>query len=89
MSFIDWLILSAYLIGIIYLGIWFGKKQKTSEDYFLGGRKQKSFLVAASLAANQVSAISLVGAPAFVAMKKNGGLKWLIAALISVRLHHR
>jgi len=77
MSSIDWLILIIYFAGIIYLGIWLGKKQKTSEDYFLGGRKQGSFLVASSLAANQVSAISLIGAPAFVALKPGGGLKWL------------
>jgi len=77
MSSLDWIILVFYFAGIVFLGIWLGKRQKSSEDYFLGGRKQGSFLVASSLAANQVSAISLIGAPAFVALKPGGGLKWL------------
>ena len=77
MAFIDWAILITYLLGIIGLGIWLAKRQKSTDDYFLGGRRMGSTVIAVSLAANQVSAISLISAPAFVALKVGGGIKWL------------
>ena len=44
---------------------------------FLADRKMGPTVIAVSLAANQVSAISLISAPAFVALKAGGGIKWL------------
>ena len=35
---IDWAVIAVYLIGIIALGLWIGRGQKTTRDYFLGGR---------------------------------------------------
>lgn len=77
MALLDWFILSIYFVGLIVLSFWVGKRQKGSDDYFLGGRKIHGGVVALSLAANQVSAISLIGAPAFVALRSGGGLRWL------------
>src|SRR6187551_2649142 len=34
----DWLVIIVYLGGIIGLGVWFGKDQRTTRDYFLGSR---------------------------------------------------
>ena len=77
MTHIDWIVLTTYLIGIIGLGVWLARRQQSADDYFLGGRKMGPTVVAISLAANQVSAISLISAPAFVALKTGGGIKWL------------
>ncbi|MBO1223688.1 MAG: sodium/solute symporter [Candidatus Scalindua sediminis] len=77
MTLIDWTVLIIYLIGIIGLGVWLAKRQHSTDDYFLGGRKMGPTVIATSLAANQVSAISLISAPAFVALKTGGGIKWL------------
>ena len=77
MTSIDWAVLITYLLGIIGLGIWLAKRQQSTDDYFLGGRKMGPTVIAVSLAANQVSAISLISAPAFVALKTGGGIKWL------------
>jgi len=77
MTHIDWIVLITYLIGIIGLGVWLARRQQSTDDYFLGGRKMGSTVIAISLAANQVSAISLISAPAFVALKAGGGIKWL------------
>jgi SSS family transporter len=77
MAAIDWIILALYFVGMIGLSLWIGRRQGSGDDYFLGGRKIGGCLIAMSLAANQVSAISLVGAPAFVALAGGGGLKWL------------
>ncbi|ODS31800.1 MAG: Sodium/glucose cotransporter [Candidatus Scalindua rubra] len=77
MTLIDWIVLIIYLIGIVGLGVWLAKHQQSTDDYFLGGRKMGPTVIATSLAANQVSAISLISAPAFVALKTGGGIKWL------------
>lgn len=54
-----------------------GRKQKSQEDYYLGGRAMPAWQISLSIMATQVSAISLIGAPAFIALKTNGGLVWL------------
>ncbi len=38
LSIADWAIIALYLLGIIGLGVWFGKDQRTTRDYFLGGK---------------------------------------------------
>ena len=35
---LDWAVIAGYLAGIITLGVWLGRGQKTTRDYFLGGR---------------------------------------------------
>ncbi|TFH64968.1 MAG: sodium transporter [Candidatus Zixiibacteriota bacterium] len=77
MSHIDWIILGFYIAGVVLMGILIGRRQKDHEDYFLGSRRMKPWQVGLSIVANQVSAISLIGAPAFVAMRDGGGLTWL------------
>ena len=77
MALIDWTVLIIYLIGIVGMGVWFANRQHSTDDYFLGGRRMGPTVIAISLAANQVSAISLISAPAFVALKTGGGIKWL------------
>ncbi|MFH1892081.1 MAG: sodium:solute symporter [Candidatus Zixiibacteriota bacterium] len=100
MTHLDWAILVAYLLGIVALAIVVGRKQKSQEDYYLGGRRMPAWQVALSVMATQVSAISLIGAPAFIALKPGGGLVWLqyefavplamiLIILILVPVYHR
>jgi len=77
MHILDWTILSAYLAGIIAMSLFLGRRQRSPDDYFLAGRRMKSWPIALSIMATQVSAVSLIGAPAFVALKPGGGLRWL------------
>jgi len=77
MNPIDWTILIVYILVIIYMGFYVGRSQRSQEDYYLGGREMPSWQIALSIVATQVSAISLIGAPAFIAMKPGGGLVWL------------
>src|SRR5688572_32454227 len=37
-NFADWAIIVVYLLGIIGLGVWFGKDQHNTRDYFLGSK---------------------------------------------------
>lgn len=74
---LDWLVLVAYLAGVILMSFAFARRQTSGEDYFLAGRSMKATPLALSVMANQASAVSLIGAPAFVALREGGGLVWL------------
>jgi sodium-coupled monocarboxylate transporter 8/12 len=76
MNLLDYIIIIVYLVGFLMLGYFF-KDNKTSKDYFLGGRSLGWFPLSLSTMATQLSAISFISAPAFVGLKMNGGMKWL------------
>jgi len=77
MTLLDWIVIAIYIAAIVGMASFLAKSQRSSRDYFLGGHKMSYISVGFSLLANQVSAISLIGAPAFVALKTGGGMKWL------------
>lgn len=77
MSYIDWVIICAYSSGLILLGWWLGLRQKSSEDYYLAGRKLHWLPIGVSTMATQLGAISFISAPAFVALRPGGGMIWL------------
>jgi len=77
LSPLDLVVLVAYLVLVLGISAAIAARQRTGEDYFLAGRRMRSGPIALSIVANQVSAISLVGAPAFVALRSGGGLRWL------------
>nr|WP_299342057.1 sodium:solute symporter [Allomuricauda sp.] len=76
MNYIDYIIIIVYLIAFLGLGYFF-KENKSSGDYFLGGRSMGWLPLSLSTMATQLSAISFISAPAFVGLKEGGGLQWL------------
>src|SRR2546428_3401068 len=60
----DWLVILAYLIGIIALGVWFGKGQKSTRDYFLGSKSIPWWGIGFSIVAAETSALTIIGVPA-------------------------
>ena len=77
MNTFDWLVIILYMAGIVGFSLWLSRKQADTQDYYLGGRNIKWWQSGISTMATQLSAISFVSAPAFVALKAGGGLKWL------------
>ena len=77
LSWIDIGIVILYLGAIVGMSFAFARRQHDGEDYFLAGRTLGGTTLAISILANQASAVSLVGAPAFVALRDGGGLRWL------------
>ncbi len=73
----DWVIIIAYLIGMIGLSIYLSRGQKNKDDYYLGGNDTGAWPIAISTMATQCSTNSLLGAPAFVAFSVGGGMLWL------------
>jgi len=77
MTTLDWLVLGTYLAAVVGMSFFLSRGQRSPVDYFLGGRTVSSWAIAGSIMATQVSAVSLISAPAFVAIKAGGGLRWL------------
>ena len=60
----DWLVIVAYLLGIIGLGVWFGRDQHTTRDYFLGSKNIPWWGIGLSIVAAETSALTIIGVPA-------------------------
>src|SRR5882672_4676303 len=63
-SIADWAIIIFYLAGIIALGVWFGKDQRTTRDYFLGSKNIPWWGIGLSIVAAETSALTIIGVPA-------------------------
>src|SRR3989442_12584526 len=60
----DWVVIGLYLVGIIGLGLWFGKDQKNTRDYFLGSKNIPWWGIGLSIVAAETSALTIIGVPA-------------------------
>jgi len=60
---VDWIILGGYFVFIIWLGSYFGKKQKSSERYFLGNRRIPGWAVGMSIFATIISSWAFMALP--------------------------
>lgn len=60
----DWIVIIAYLAGIIGLGVWFGKDQRNTRDYFLGSKNIPWWGIGISIVAAETSALTIIGVPA-------------------------
>ncbi|MFA6954386.1 MAG: sodium transporter [Thermoanaerobaculia bacterium] len=74
---VDYAVLAAYFGTIIAISVVIALRQRSGAEFFLAGRSMRGGPLALSIMANQASAVSLIGAPAFVALQSNGGLRWL------------
>ncbi len=59
----DWLVIVLYLGGIVGLGVWFGKDQRNTRDYFLGSRNIPWWGIGLSIVAAETSALTIIGVP--------------------------
>ena len=76
MKALDLIIIFGYLIGIVLFGTWFGRKQKTTADYFLGDRSVPWWAVAFSIVATETSTITFISIPG-VAFARGGDFGFL------------
>ena len=59
---IDISVIAFYLLGIVFVGLWYGhKRNRTSEGYFLAGKSLTWAVIGASLFASNISTVHLVG----------------------------
>jgi solute:Na+ symporter, SSS family len=67
---LDYAAVVLYLLVTFGIAVWFGRKQKNTEDFFVGGRRMPWLAVGLSILATLFSTISYLGVPGEVI--KNG-----------------
>ncbi len=63
-SIIDSIIVIVYMAGSAMVGAWIGRKQKSTTDYFLGGRNIPWIAVTFSIVATETSVLTFISIPA-------------------------
>ncbi len=60
---LDWIVIVVYAVGMLLIGWFYSKRNKTSEDYLLGGRKMNSTAIGISLFATLLSTLTYLSHP--------------------------
>ncbi len=60
---LDYAAIILYMVTTFGIALWFGRKQKSTEDFFVGGRRMPWFAVGLSILATLFSTISYLGSP--------------------------
>ena len=76
----DWAVILAYLAGVVAFGLWFGRDQRTTRDYFLGSKNTPWWSIGMSIVAAETSALTIIGVPAMA--YGNGGNLGFIQMII-------
>ena len=63
-TYIDGLVIIVYLVLVAVFGIWSAGTQKTTTDYFLGGRSMPWWAILFSVVATETSTLTFISIPA-------------------------
>ncbi len=72
---LDFVVLVAYLAGTTALGVWLGRDQKNSKDYFVAGRNIPWWAVMFSIVAAETSALTFISVPGLAVIGNFGFLQ--------------
>ena len=79
---LDFVVIAAYLVGITALGIYVGRKQKDSKDYFVADRSIPWWAVMISVVASETSALTFISIPGLAYVGNLGFLQVAIGYLL-------
>ncbi len=71
---VDWAIIFLYALGTVALGYYYGRRQKTTREYFTGSGRMNPILIGFSMFATLLSTISYLAVPGEAISKGPGGL---------------
>ena len=60
---LDWAVVAVYALVMLAIGVYYSFRAKTTDDYYLGGRRMKPTMVGLSLFATLLSTISYLAVP--------------------------
>ncbi len=63
LSSFDYVVLASYLVLIAAIGLWAGRGQRSTRDYFLGGRAIPWWAAGISILATETSVLTFIGVP--------------------------
>jgi len=73
----DGLIVLVYMACVLAIGLWVGRGQKTTLDYFLGGKTLPSWALLLSIVATETSTVTFLSIPGITFAVENGDLRFL------------
>src|SRR3954465_3956016 len=82
LNWLDFVVIGAYLVGITALGIFVGRKQKDSKDYFVAGREIPWWAVMISVVASETSALTFISIPGLAYLGNLGFIQIAIGYLL-------
>lgn len=80
---LDWIVIGAYMLGMVAIGVFAGKKLKGYEDHILSGRQVPTHYLAPGLLTTQIGAGSIIG---FVGLSYSIGYSggwWIISNIVT------
>src|SRR3954462_11458923 len=81
LDWLDFVVIVAYLVGITALGIYAGRKQRNSKDYFVADRSIPWWAVMISVVASETSALTFISIPGLAYVGNLGFLEVAIGYL--------
>jgi solute:Na+ symporter, SSS family len=60
---IDWVVALAYMVGVVIMGAWLGRRQQGAADYFLGRHSIPWWAILVSIVATETSALTVISIP--------------------------
>lgn len=82
-SWVDLVVVVAYLIAITIFGAHFGKRQRTLHDYFLGGRQLPWWAIAFSVVSAETSILTIISTPGIAYASDMGFLQLVFGYLVA------
>jgi SSS family solute:Na+ symporter len=79
LSFWDYAVMGAYMIGVLALGLFFSGRQKSLREYFLASGSLPWWAISISLYATMLSPLSFLGICGWVFMKDS---RWAVGAAV-------
>jgi SSS family solute:Na+ symporter len=73
---VDWAVVAGYGLAVFLIGWVAARRQKTSDDFYLGGRRMPWWALGISLIATSFSGVSLIGGTGF-GFAPGQGMRWL------------
>ncbi len=70
LKMLDYAVIVLYMVSTFGIAVWFGRKQETTEDFFVGSRRMPWFAVGLSILATLFSTLTYLGMPGYTI--KNG-----------------
>ena len=65
MRSLDFIILTGYIVSLLFFGAYFSRSQRNIRDYFITGRQIPWWAVMGSIVATETSTVSLISVPGF------------------------
>ena len=61
---LDWIVIAIYLLSLVAMGFYFSRREESTDDFFLAGRRIPWWAAGISIFATQLSAITFMAIPA-------------------------